>query len=270
MTNYICTTCGTQYEDSKEPPEACKICTNDRQYVGWTGQHWTTLAEMRDQGFRNEVKKLQNGLYQILTEPSFGIGQRALLVKTDSGNLLWDCLSFLDDATTDKIRDLGGVDFIAVSHPHFYSSIIEWSDAFGEVPVYLHHSDRRWVQRKGRNIIYWKGRKLSVQPGVQIVNLGGHFPGSSVLYLDKGPFHRGVLLSGDTALVVKDRRWVSFMYSYPNLLPLPGRRVMEIASLLKPYRFEDIYSGFDGGEIRDEADKAVQRSAKRYVFHLHH
>jgi glyoxylase-like metal-dependent hydrolase (beta-lactamase superfamily II) len=225
---------------------------------------------MRDQGFRNNVKQVREGLYQIITEPSFGIGQRALLAKTDSGNVLWDCVSFIDGVTIDKIRDLGGIECIAISHPHFYSSIVEWSEAFEGVPVYIHNSDRGWVQRKGRNIVYWKGRKLSILPGAQIVNLGGHFPGSSALRLDKGAFHKGVLLSGDTALVVKDRRWVSFMYSYPNLLPLPGRRVKKIASLLKPYRFEDIFSGFDGGEIVGGADEAVQRSAKRYIFRLNH
>jgi hypothetical protein len=30
----------------------------------------------------------------------------------------------------------------------------------------------------------------------------------------------GALFSGDIIQVVPDRRWVSFMYSYPNLIPL--------------------------------------------------
>lgn len=153
MVNYICRTCGTQYGDSKEPPTSCKICTNDRQYVAWNGQQWTTLNEMKREGFRNAITPLREGLHQIVTQPSFGIGQRALLVKTDSGNLLWDCITYLDDSTVSRIDDLGGIDSIAISHPHFYSAIAEWSKAFGGIPVYVHNKDKRWVQRKNRNIV---------------------------------------------------------------------------------------------------------------------
>lgn len=111
---------------------------------------------------------------------------------------------------------------------------------------------------------------LSLRPGARLINLGGHFAGSSVLHLHGGAFSSGVLLSGDTVYVVMDRRWVSFMYSYPNLLPLPARKVTEIVSQLKPYKFADIFSGFEGREIRDGADSAVQDSARRYVYHLKH
>ena len=269
MVNHICRTCGTEYGDSEEPPTSCRICTDDRQYVGWNGQQWTTLDEMRTEGFKNVVTPVRTGLYQIVTKPSFGIGQRALLVKTDSGNLLWDCVTFLDDDTVSRIDELGGVGCIAISHPHFYSTIVEWSEAFGGVPVYIHNLDRRWVERESRNIVYWKRRSLTVWPGVRTINLGGHFPGSSVLHLQGGPsFEGGVLLSGDTVYVVKDRRWVSFMHSFPNYLPLPVHKVREIALRVKPYGFEDLFSGFEGGEIIGGADVAVQKSAQRYIHHL--
>src|SRR2546426_4446439 len=132
MTYYTCETCGVQLDDSKEPPSACPICTDDRQFVGWEGRRWTTLEKMRRHRFKNRVKRVRRGLHQITTEPPFAICQRAFLVETGSGNLLWDCITYLDGKTISAIEELGGIDCIAISHPHYYSSIVEWSDTFGE------------------------------------------------------------------------------------------------------------------------------------------
>jgi glyoxylase-like metal-dependent hydrolase (beta-lactamase superfamily II) len=93
----------------------------------------------------------------IITVPEFGTGQRAFLVQTKSGNLLWDCGTFLDKATIDAIQKVGGIQAIAVSHPHFYSSIAEWSKAFDNAPVYLHSSDKQWVANQPSNLIFWAG-----------------------------------------------------------------------------------------------------------------
>jgi glyoxylase-like metal-dependent hydrolase (beta-lactamase superfamily II) len=223
---------------------------------------------MRRLGFRNRIEPVGDELHQIITNPSFAIGQRAFLVRTRSGNLLWDCISYIDDETVRAIEGLGGIDAIALSHPHFYSSMVEWSEAFGGVPVYVHNLDRTWVQRAHPKTIFWKGEKTSPLGGLEIVNLGGHFDGSSVLHLRTGAHGKGVLLSGDTIHVVMDRRWASFMYSYPNAIPLPARKVRSIASRIKPYKFANLYGGFEGGEIIGNADLAVQLSAERYVNRL--
>jgi hypothetical protein len=86
MTHFICKTCGTQFAASDAPPERCPICEDERQYIGWEGQEWTTLeALQRDR--HNVVKEEEPGLTGIGTHPSFAIGQRALLVQTPGGNL---------------------------------------------------------------------------------------------------------------------------------------------------------------------------------------
>ncbi|MBV8769958.1 MAG: MBL fold metallo-hydrolase, partial [Hyphomicrobiales bacterium] len=43
MPAFICVTCGTQFSPTEAPPSLCPICTDDRQFVGWEGQAWTTL-----------------------------------------------------------------------------------------------------------------------------------------------------------------------------------------------------------------------------------
>ncbi len=104
-------------------------------------------------------------------------------------------------------------------------------------------------------------------PGLQIINLGGHFDGSSVLHLSGGHFKKGVVLSGDTIYVVMDRRWASFMYSYANLIPLEASKVREIASRMRSWKFDDLYAGFEVREIIGGADLAVQISSRRYLNH---
>jgi len=109
---------------------------------------------------------------------------------------------------------------------------------------------------------------MSPLPGLELVNLGGHFDGGAVLYWPAGGEGEGVLLSGDVIQVVQDRRSVSFMYSYPNLIPLAGAEVERIAAAILRYRFERIYGAFDRRQIVAGAGEAIQRSAKRYIQHL--
>ena len=149
MTPYSCRTCGVQYAPSAQPPERCPICEDERQYVGWEGQRWATTEEMLREGYRNTLHEEEPNLTSIGTEPQFAIGQRALLVRTPAGNVLWDCNHLLDDETIARVRDLGGVRAVAISHPHFYGCLSQWSAAFDDAPVYIHAADRQWVQYDG-------------------------------------------------------------------------------------------------------------------------
>ena len=264
MEHWICVTCGVEYAASEQPPARCPICEDQRQYVGYQGQQWTTLDAMRQAGYRNTITEEEPGLTGIVTEPSFAIGQRALLVQTAQGNVLWDCISFLDDATAEAVQELGGIAAITASHPHLYGSMVNWAERF-QAKIYLHEADRRWVMRPDDRISFWSGETLSLPGDLTLVRLGGHFPGSSVLHWPAGADGKGALLSGDTIYTVADRAWVSFMYSYPNLIPLPARVIRRMRDAIAPYRFDRLYSGFAGRVVQADASAAVQRSAERYL-----
>lgn len=264
LKNYICKTCGVQYDASEEVPERCIICEDERQYINWEGQQWTTLEEMKGQ-YKNEFIYREDGLYSVKTRPVFAIGQQAFLIKTDFGNVLWDCISFIDEETVNQINFEGGLSAIAVSHPHFYSSVLEWSSRFGDIPVYVHLNDIQWVMRKNENINFWEGEEFSINEDLTIIKCGGHFDGSSVLHWKSGDDGRGAILTGDTIQVVPDRRYVSFMYSYPNLIPLPAEKVKNIVNAVEPYSFNRIYGGFEGRTVHTDGKNAVYRSAERYL-----
>ena len=266
MPNYICKNCSTQFAETDQPPAKCKICTDEREFVGWQGQHWTTLGELR-QTHRNVVKLEEHGLYGIGMEPSFAIGQRALLVTHPDGNILWDCIPLIDDGLVEMLRGIGGIggiSAIAISHPHYYSSMIEWARIF-DCPIYLHSADRQWVMWPDSAIEFWDGETKEIGHGLNLVRCGGHFGGGTVLHWPDGANGRGVILSGDILQVVQDRRWISFMYSYPNLIPLSASAIRRIVAAVEPFAFDRIYGAWWDKVVATDAKAAVKRSADRYI-----
>lgn len=265
MPAWICVTCGVQYPDTGRPPAHCPICEDERQYVGWDGQQWTTMADLA----REHVVVLREeeaDLVGVGVEPAFAIGQRALLVCTPHGNVLWDCVSLLDDDARRQVDDLGGIDAICMSHPHFYGANIEFADAF-DARVFIPRADEQWIQRPSPRIELFDDDAEPV-PGVSLARIGGHFDGAAVLHWPAGADGGGALLTGDTITVVQDRAWVSFMWSYPNLIPLDEDTVANIARRVERFTFDRVYGGWWGRVVVHEGAAAVRRSADRYIARL--
>ena len=263
MPAFICTTCGTQYPGSDTPPRGCTICLDERQYVNLLGQAWTTLQSMRPRHF-NAYRRHEPGLIGIGTTPAFAIGQRALLLRTGSGNVLWDCISFIDEATLEIVRALGGVAAIAISHPHFYASMVEWSRAFDHAPIYLHAADKRWVVHPDAAVTFWDGETRELSPGVTLLRCGGHFAGGTVLHWADGAGGKGALLSGDIVRVGPDKK-ASFMRSYPDLIPLDASSVQHIPDVLEGWKFESIYGAMWDSNLPSGGKEAVAFSVRRYL-----
>ena len=263
MIALICRTCGTQFAPNAEPPAGCPICEDERQYVGYAGQTWTTLDELRRE-HTNRVEAIEPDLVGIGTVPAFAINQRALLVQTAEGNLLWDCIALLDEATVEAVRALGGVRAIAISHPHYYTTMVEWAHAFGAT-IHLHADDREHVMRPDPAVQLWEGETLPLFGGLTLVRCGGHFAGGQVLHWPAGAEGRGALLSGDIIMVAQDRRFVSFMRSYPNLIPLSAGAVRRIVTAVAPFAYDRIYGAWWEQVVAADAQAAVERSAARYL-----
>jgi hypothetical protein len=264
MPAFICTACGMQYPPSTAPPPQCGVCEDERQFKPPAGQSWTTLERLgvtHLNGFRQH----EPGLIGIGTQPSFAIGQRALLLCTPHGNVLWDCISLIDAATVTLINGLGGLSAIAISHPHFYTTVVEWSRAFGNAPVHLHGDDSAWVMRPDPCIKPWHGETLEILPGVTLIRGGGHFPGGTMLHWAAGAEGRGVVCAADIATVNLDRKSFTFMRSYPNQIPLSGKGVRAIAAALAPFQFDRVYSHFFERVLAADAKRILHESVERYV-----
>ncbi len=233
-----------------------------------SGQRWTSLDELAAEGHRTAWAEVEPGVTELTVTPSVGIGHRGLLVSTPAGAVLWDPPGFLDDAAVDLVRSLGGLAAITRSHPHLCGVLAEWSarlpgpDGAG-APMWLPRRDERWVLRPGDAVRFWDDR-AELAPGVTLVRCGGHFAGSAVLHVASAAEGRGALLVGDTLMVLPDHRRVSFMRSYPMLLPLPERYLDRLLAALEPLPYDRIHGGWSGVSIESGARDVVARSADLY------
>lgn len=255
----ICATCGVEHDNR---PAVCAICADERQWVPASGQRWTTLAELAEAGHRIQIRQLEPDLLGLIVEPKVGIGHQAYLVTTPAGSVLWDPLGYIDDAAVEHIRRHGEVLAIATSHPHMFGAQVEWSHALENPPILVCEPQLEWVARRDPAIHAWRGRH-EVTPGLELVELGGHFIGSSVLYWSAGAERHGVLLSSDTIHANPDRATVTFLRSYPNRIPLSAAVVHRIARGTEGLGFARLYDNF-GRVIEGDASGAVRRSADRY------
>lgn len=261
-TAWVCETCGVQGEPSPGKPDACPICMDERQYVGWQGQSWTTteaIALHREIVFADE-----HGVITMVLSPGFAINQRAFLIPHTGGNVMWECLATVTEDAVRKIGELGGVTAIAISHPHFYAAMVEWSEALGGVPIHVHAADAEWVQRRSPNVHLWDGEAMDLTDSIRLVRLGSHFSGSAGLLWTRGPRGGGVLFPGDAVQVAMDRRFATFMYSYPNGIPLNPAALAALRDRLEPLVFDDVYGFSTGRQIIGDGKARIEASFDRY------
>lgn len=256
----ICTACGTSYDEQQSKIEHCKICEDERQFVPASGQKWTSLKSLQSTHC-NKWQQHAANLFSLQTVPNFAINQRAFLLQTPHGNILWDCIANFDEATKAIVSALGGVHAIAISHPHYYSTMQDWAAAF-DAPIYLHANDSEWIVRESPHIRLWQHDELEIVPNVKLIRLGGHFAGGCVLYWAQ---EGGVLLSGDIVQVTPGANAVSFMWSYPNMLPLSVTSVRDITRRLAALKFARLYGALEQREILADAQKIVMQSGEKYV-----
>lgn len=257
----VCSTCGTYYP-LQSLPQTCPICSDERQWVPAGGQSWTQPADLHH---KHSVKsnRLQEQLYELEMNPVFAIGQRALLVLSDKGNILWDCIPLLDEMTVEFIRSKGGLKAIAFSHPHFYSNMNEWAGVFS-CPVYIHKNDEEQIMVKGPNIQLWEGNEMDLWDGIKIICIGGHFPGSSILHV---PFlsKEGTIICGDTLFLSPSKKHFSAVYSSPNRIPLPIAEIKRIKNRFDNIPFDSFYGYIKTQNLHQDVKTVLENSMAKYV-----
>ncbi|KAL4932761.1 putative metallo-beta-lactamase domain protein [Aspergillus undulatus] len=317
----ICSTCGTQFPETSGLT-ACKICDDPRQFVPPTGQSWTTLSTLRSEFYKNIFTPDPihcEKLVSIHTEPRLAIGQRAYLCRTNTNtksstsrrsgsspdstfNILWDCITYIDDATINEINKLGGIHAIVISHPHFYTTHLVWAEIF-DCPVYLSSEDEEWVvlkesenknqsqsdEGKGRKRqVFFSNNLLSFtastsengngiyegddgRADIVAIKAGGHFPGSTVLLWRS---LKTLLIADTMAVVPSGKYWVdrpagtasfTFMWSYPNMIPLSADDVHGIWKAIKHTVFDITRGAFVGMDTDTDSKKRMLDSAQIFV-----
>ncbi|KAG5658062.1 hypothetical protein KAF25_007013 [Fusarium avenaceum] len=266
----VCDTCGTQFPTGdRSKVKTCHICDDPRQFVPASGQSFTPLGELKKK-HKNEWTPCASdpNITFISSTPRLAIGQRAILIKTPKGNILWDCISLLDDETIERINDLGGLKAIVISHPHFYSTHVQWARAFA-CPVYLSSEDKTWTTLSSTHqVLLTEASTPILDTGATAIKLGGHFPGSLVLH------YNGRLFIADTLMTTASGvgNWdvdatgaersrpeglnsFSFLWSIPNFIPLGVEDMVRMWKALRDVDFTATHGGFVGMDIEHESVK---------------
>jgi glyoxylase-like metal-dependent hydrolase (beta-lactamase superfamily II) len=261
MQPWMCVFCANEYAPDADLPEVCPICDDDRQWLPESGPGFMPLDESADNALTTD--EVESGLTALTVRPSVGIGQRGFVIATSDGNILWEPPGFIGPALVEWLERHGGLAAVAASHPHLVGASVSLSHRFGRVPVYYNDFDRRWVTRPDPVIEFWTDT-ADLHGGVRLVRCGGHFPGSAVLHLPDAANGRGAILTGDTVKGVMQPGMVTFMRSYPNMIPLSPRLVRQIVDRIGQLRFDRLYDAF-GVVIDHDARGVVETSARRYI-----
>jgi glyoxylase-like metal-dependent hydrolase (beta-lactamase superfamily II) len=194
----------------------------------------------------------------------FAIGQRALLVLSEQGNVLWDCIPMLDELSVEFIKSKGGLKAIAFSHPHYYSNMNDWAEVF-DCPVYIHNNDAENVMVKGSHIRLWNGDELELWDGIKIILIGGHFEGSCILHV---PFlsNEGAILCGDTLFLSPSKKHFSAFRSYPNRIPLPMHEMRRIKDRFDLISFDSFYGYIKTQNLHENVKGIFEHSMCRYFL----
>ncbi|MEY1677471.1 hydrolase [Gordonia sp. ABKF26] len=261
MRPWMCVFCANEFPPGETPPAMCPICDDDRQWLPESGPGFMPLDETADNALTTD--EVESGLTALTVRPSVGIGQRGFVIATSDGNILWEPPGFIGPALVEWLERHGGLAAVAASHPHLVGASVSLSHRFGRVPVYYNDFDRRWVTRPDPVIELWTDT-ADLPGGVRLVRCGGHFPGSAVLHLPHAANGRGAILTGDTVKGVMQPGMVTFMRSYPNMIPLSPRLVRQIVDRIGELRFDRLYDAF-GVVIDHDARGVVETSARRYI-----
>tara|TARA_R110002074_G_scaffold21547_1_gene66809 strand:+ start:4543 stop:5469 length:927 start_codon:yes stop_codon:yes gene_type:complete len=257
----ICKTCGTRYAKHLFHKDKCSICLDERQYVKSYGQQWVSYNELAE-NHSVKIKKLNIDLYELKVLPEFAIAQRAFYIKSKHGNILWDCIPFIDQPTVDFIKNNGGLSAIVISHPHYYSLMNEWAKAF-DCPIYLQQKDEEWIMDNKTSIKFWNDETKKLNQDFTIHRIGGHFAGSSVLETNLSSFNKSLFV-GDTLYLSRDKKHLSVMFSYPNVIPLSHQETKKVFDKIKEIEFDSLFGAFSYQTLESDAHKVFEKSFNFY------
>ena len=221
MPLWTCEQCGAQFPESAAPPSSCPVCEDERQYVNWKGQnngcrarHWRSATGSSG---------VTTSAFRASGRPGFAIGSARSSSLSRDGCVMWDCIPLATREAVDHVSSLGGLRSIAVSHPHYYGAVADWSEASAGCRSICMATIANGSCARTPASCRGPGQP-QISDDIALVRTGGHFAGGTILHWRAGADGRGALLTGDIAMVAMDRRSLSFMYSFPNYIPLNARR----------------------------------------------
>ena len=179
LKHYACSNCGHwQIWFDHEPPLSCPICTDTRNALPPDGWDFKDEAFARGH-FENHWQEMMPGLWGFWATPKFGLGATGWLIVRDDGNVAFEACPYYQPDAIAKIRELGGINVLAASHPHGYGALWQLQREF-EPTLTVHKDDIRYT--KAFRVTWPADDEHELAPGLTLHHVGGHYEGHSVLW----------------------------------------------------------------------------------------
>ena len=243
LSRYACANCGYWQEFFAEPL-TCPVCLDVRHVPPENGWQFLSPGDLDARGECN-WSEVEPGIWRFTVEPTLGIGPVGYLVTNGEGNVAFEGCDWYNESSLQHIDSLGGVSWLSASHPHSHAALWRVSERFGP-RVAIQREDLPWVSTL--NVGRPFDERLEILPGLELIHVGGHFDGQSVLY-DRT---RGILFCGDALkLELEDDGRTAYAISchkaFVRGIPLTPAEVAGYREVFEDLDFEQVFTTFEQG-----------------------
>ncbi|WP_228242611.1 hypothetical protein [Porphyrobacter sp. GA68] len=240
LNHFACANCGF-WQQHFSPPD-CPVCSdvrNDLPEDGWrflperdvAATHWGSFREVAD------------NLWAFTTTPHLGLGGTGWLIVTQAGNIAFEAAPHYSPDMLDKIADLGGIAWLAASHPHGYGALFQLQREFAPPVVAIHKDDLAYT--KAFRVTAPFDDTLELAPGYTLHHVGGHYAGQAALHDAQG----GRLFCGDMFKIDQNTdgrsTHVSSHKAFHKNIPLTHGELARYRDVIAPLGFDAVLTPFE-------------------------
>ena len=246
---YACANCGFWQRYFATPP-CCPICADTRNALpedGWDFRTPEQIAPTLEYHWREAIP----GVWEFWSTPRFGLDSHGWLLLAPDGNVAFEAAPFYSQAQLDRIAALGGIAFLASSHPHGYGALHQLQDRF-DTRLFIHKADLQWT--KAMRVTDPYDDVLELRPGLTLYHTGGHYEGHAVLH-DAG---RRAVFAGD-ALKIDfaadgEPAGISCHKAYHKAIPLTRGELARYRAVFAQLDFTSVFTPFEHAQGVTTAD----------------
>ncbi len=244
LSYFVCTNCG-YWQQRYAAPESCPVCLDVRHVPPENGWEFLTPGEI-DGWVESRWEEVEEGIWRFTVEPTLGIGPVGYVIVRPEGNVAFEGADWYSDAALDHIESLGGVRYVAPSHPHAQGALWRLQERFGAEGA-VQREDLVWVSTLSVGLPFDDRQELL--PGLTLHHVGGHFDGQSMLHHEAA----GQLFVGDALKVEleedgKTAYALSCHKAFVRRIPLTHAEVAGYRKVYEALDFDGVFTTFEQGK----------------------
>lgn len=247
LSYFVCTNCGF-WQQHFDLPTRCPVCEDVRHTPPESNYFWLTPPETNI-ATDTSWHQVARDVVVFNNAPQLGLGPVSYLMQQPDGNILFEGTVWYSDAALEQIAALGGVRWIAASHPHAYGALWRVQERF-QPEVAIQVDDLVWTN--AMRVTWPWDERLELAPGVELLHTGGHFPGHAVLF-DR---NRCTLFAGDALKFHYNGdqlTGISCHKAFNRQIPLSHGEIRRYREVIGALDFDHVFTSFEDAPVDRDA-----------------